>query len=108
AKAGYWTESQANAADGQTRPANSLAFHVWTFERTPAYARLYKDGVQAVNVTPASHPWIWGSTFDSPWHMRVQVQMGDSYWNTNLQPSADTMPNSEWLVDYIRFWDYTP
>jgi len=108
AKAGYWTESQANAKDGTTRPANALGFHRWTFTRTPAYASLEHDGTEAVRVTPTSHPWIWGANHQQPWHMRVQVQMGDAYWNTNLVPNANTMPNSEWLVDYIRFWDYTP
>ncbi|NKG21122.1 glycoside hydrolase family 16 protein [Paeniglutamicibacter terrestris] len=106
AKAGYWTETEANKVDGTTRPANAGAFHVWTFERTPNYAALFHDGTQAVRVTPASHPWIWGPNHQQPWHMRLQVQMGDAYWTQAPVPSAQTQANSEFLVDYIRFWDY--
>lgn len=107
AKSGYWTESQANAADGTTRGPNAAGFQVWSFERTPTYLSLSHNGTEAVRETPASLPWAWGPNFQDPFHMRLQVQMGDSYWTQAPVPSAQTVANSAMLVDYVRFWTYT-
>lgn len=105
-KAGFWLESEANKADGKVRGPNADGFRTFTFERTPEYAAFYHDGTLAVKITPASHPWVWGPTFDSPFHMRLQVQMGDAYWTKAPVPGPLTMADSALLVDYVRFWDY--
>lgn len=106
AKAGFWVESEANKSDGTTRGPNADGFHTWAFERTPEYAAIYHDGTLAVRVTPDSHPWAWGPNFNSPWHMRLQVQLGDSYWTQAPVPSSLTVADTEFLVEYVRFWDW--
>lgn len=79
-------------------------YHTWTVELTPTYLRAYFDGLLAVEVTPTTHPWVWGTTFDSPWNIRLNTQMGDPYWTTNPTPSALTVAPADYLIDYVRYW----
>ncbi|WP_166351569.1 glycoside hydrolase family 16 protein [Phytoactinopolyspora limicola] len=84
-------------------------FHTWAIEYTPTDFKAFFDGVLVAHVTPdGTHdttalPWVWEETFDSPWHMRLTLAMGDPYWTPDPPPGAAPMP-AEFLVDYVRYW----
>lgn len=105
-------------------PGNTAqGFHTWAVEYTPNYLRLYFDSIMTADIRPDGdhHPlaspaernqdlsWVFGPTFTSPWNIRLNIQFGDNYWSSddgNGVLSAD-MP-ADYLVDYVRAWEYTP
>jgi murein DD-endopeptidase MepM/ murein hydrolase activator NlpD len=99
---------------GSSQPLTGAdEFHTWAIEFTPTYLRVLYDGKHVRTYTPSGGggttavPWMWGPTFTgNPWHIRLNVQMGDPYWTQNPNPT-DT-PNvvlpRDYIVDYIRYW----
>ncbi|GAA1155824.1 hypothetical protein GCM10009583_27450 [Ornithinicoccus hortensis] len=95
----------------------STGYHTWAVEYTPDYLKAYLDGQLAAHVVPdgelisgtsADYSWVWGPTFvNEPWAMRLNVQMGDDYSTPGLQPNPYSEVPADFLVDYVRFWDYT-
>ena len=109
---------------GQASYNTADDYHVWACEYTPDYLRIYFDGALAADIRPGgdNHPlasgahstkdlsWVWGPTFvDQPWEIRLNVQMGDNYWSSDDGEGSLTgaMP-ADYLIDYIRAWEYTP
>lgn len=111
---------------GQSSYNTSSDFHVWTCDYMPDYLRIYFDGILVADCRPTGdkHPqasqahstqdlsWLWGSTFTaSPWEIRVNFQMGDNYWSSDTDPATGALTGNvpaEYLIDYIRAWEYTP
>lgn len=113
AKAGYTYEH--NAFPGEAPYNSASEFRTWAVEYTPDYLKAYLDGELAVHIVPSGElvtgqsrnfSWVWGSTFASPWNIRLNYQVGDPYWSPNISPSNLTVVPSDYLVDYVRFWDY--
>lgn len=84
--------------------STAQGFHTWALEMTPTYIRCLFDGYTAVEVTPATHPWAFGSTFNSPWNIRLNAQMGDPYWTQEPVPNAQTQMPADFLIDYVRYY----
>lgn len=109
---------------GQATYDTAEGYHVWACEYTPTYLRIYFDGELAADIRPDGdkHPlasaahstqdlsWVWGSTFTAnPWEIRLNVQMGDNYWSSDDGTGvlSAQMP-ADFLIDYIRAWEYQP
>lgn len=110
---------------GQATYNTSGGFHTWTCDYLPDGLRIYFDGKLAADCKPSGdkHPlantaastrdlsWLWGPTFTAPWEIRVNFQMGDNYWSSDTDPATGALTGNtpaEFLVDYIRAWEYTP
>lgn len=103
---GWTIEKEAQKADGIARPHSALGFHTWALEFTPTYFKYYFDGVLCITMTKADYPWAFGPEFATDNHLRINVQMGDPYWTPDPVPSALTETTSEFIIDYVRFWEY--
>lgn len=84
---------------GQT---NADEYHTWTVEKTPQGITCYFDGMQTVHV-PASDP-RFARTYpsNSPFHLRFNMQVGNSYWGNYTNSTRD----GAIYVDYVRVWQY--
>lgn len=85
-------------------------YHTWVLEWTPEYLAIFRDGQQALHLTPsdtvtegqqqvsASKYWT-DPAYNSPWHLRINLHVGpsDSYWGV---PDPD---NREWTQDPLRY-----
>ena len=107
-------------------PGNtSQTFHTWAVEYTPNYLRFYFDGHMTSDIRPDGdhHPladtpertrdysWCWGPTWTQPWHIRLNIQMGDYYWSADDDPATGALTASmpaDYFIDYVRAWEYTP
>lgn len=104
-------------------PAKSLhdtasGFHTWTLELTPTFLKGYLDGILCVHVAATGEmvkgvardfSWVWGPNFaSSPWAIRLNMQIGDPYWSPDPTPSALTAMPADYIIDYVRAWEYTP
>lgn len=86
---------------------SALAFHTWAVEYTPTELRGYFDGKQVITMTKAKYPWLWGSTFTTPFEMRLNLQIGSPYHGYPVAPSyADTKMPATFKVDYVRAWKF--
>ncbi len=86
---------------------SALAFHTWAIEYTPTELRGYFDGKQVITMTKAKYPWLWGSTFTTPFEMRLNLQVGSPYHGHPVAPSyADTKLPATFKVDYVRAWKF--
>lgn len=90
-------------------------FHEWAVEYTPDYLKAYLDDQLAIHITPSGEhvsgvnqdfSWVWGDTFQSPWNMRLNMQMGNDYGTPGLSPSDFSVMPADYLVDYVRFYEY--
>jgi beta-glucanase (GH16 family) len=98
--------------------STASGFHTWAVEYTPTYVKAYLDGELAVHIVPTGelvsgesgdYSWVWGPTFENdPWAIRLNLQMGDPYWSPDLTPSPLTAMPADYLIDYVRFYEYTP
>lgn len=88
-------------------------FRVWAVEYTPEYLKAYLDDELAIHITPEREhvsgvaqdfSWVWGPTFDSPWNMRLNLQMGNDYGTPGLTPSPYSVMPADFLVDYVRYY----
>lgn len=91
-------------------------FHEWAVEYTPTYLKAYLDDELAIHITPDKEhisgviqdfSWAWGPNFESPWNMRLNMQMGNDYGTPGLAPSPYSVMPADYLVDYVRFYDYS-
>lgn len=98
---------------GQHPYNTSDDFHVWAVEYTPDYLKAYLDDELAIHITPGREhvsgvnqdfSWVWGPTFDSPWNMRMNLQMGNDYGTPGLTPSPYSVMPADFLVDYVRYY----
>lgn len=118
----YGVTYEHRALPGQSPYTTAQGFHTWAVEYTPTYLRFFFDGVMTENITPTGDThslaganqtrdfsWVWGTTFTSPWSIRLNVQMGDPYWSSDTDPGTGalnaTMP-ADYIVDYVRAWEY--
>lgn len=93
-------------------------FQVWTLEYTPQHLKVYMNGELTLHVVPTGelvtgvekdYSWVWGPTFQpNPWAIRLNMQMGDSYWSPDMTPSSLSKMPADFLVDYVRFWRIKP
>lgn len=90
-------------------------FHEWAVEYTPSYLKAYLDDELAIHITPTREhvsgvnqdfSWVWEDTFRSPWNMRLNMQMGNDYGTPGLSPSDYSVMPADYLVDYVRFYEY--
>jgi len=90
----------------------SAGFHTWVTEFTPTSYKGFFDGKLAMHATrdgaggTEAHPWIWGTTFDSPtWYPRLNHAMGDPYWSPDPDHTNPAIVTPrDFVVDYIRYW----
>lgn len=97
-KANGWTPSKVNLNDGK--------FHTWAVEWTPEKFEFYLDGEKFHTVTRAANQAKWDQAFgtSAKWNIRLNMQVGNPYWGW---PSATTTKNhAEYIVDYVRAWEY--
>ena len=87
----------------------SEQFHVWAFEVTPGYAAGYKDGNEVFRTTPVETPMLWGPSFASPLHVRLNLHVGPSvqYWGLDSNRKTQTAP-LDFQIDYVRIYAYNP
>jgi PKD repeat protein len=92
--------TQFNNADGQ--------FHTYAVEWTPEGFRFLYDGIERWFPKTAQYPWF-ETSFTGGLNIRLDVQMGDSYYGfyDPAHPETTVLP-VEYVVDYIRVWAYTP
>lgn len=113
---GWWYEHQI--WPGELPYETPMDFRVWAVEYTPDYLKAYLDGVLAVHIVPDGElvwgleedfSWVWGPTFaNDPWSMRLNVQMGDDVSTPDFVPSPYSEVPADFLVDYVRFYEYQP
>lgn len=102
----YYTSTYSSAQD----------YHTWAAELTPTFLKTYFDGKLTGHFTPTGElvkgvqrdfSWIWGPTFSSaPWHIRLNTQMGDSYWSPDITPSNLSVMPADFIIQYVRVWEY--
>lgn len=97
-------ENELRKLTGQTLPQVGADFHTWAIEFTPQHMKGFYDGELVFTHTPATVPWLWGSTFTSPLNMRLNLQVGQNYHGHPVAPYTDTVTPADFLVDYVRVW----
>lgn len=82
-------------------------FHTWALEYTPDRFAMYYDGQLAFETTPKQSPNIWGPSFQSPLHVRLNLHMGmsEKYFGLPDPKKKNETKNSDFQVDYVRIWD---
>ena len=88
-----WSHSQGHS------PAIYEAYHVYAVNWSPGCMTFSFDGtvVGSVNTTRAS--WMTTS-FNSPFNIRLNMQVGSSHWG--YPDSRNTKTQFNYLVDYVR------
>lgn len=82
-------------------------FHETAMELTPETFRCYRDGQLYLEHTPATLPQLWGASFQTPLHMRINLHVGPSaqYWGlpdpNNRHLTQDPL---DFQIDYVRAW----
>ena len=86
---------------------SSAAFHTWAVEYTPTSLKGYFDDKLVVTASKAEYPWLWGSTFQTKFNMRLNLQIGSPYHGHPIGPDyKDTKSFSDYQIDYVRAWAY--
>ncbi|WP_396278349.1 SH3 domain-containing protein [Glutamicibacter creatinolyticus] len=82
-------------------------FHTWALEYTPDRFAMYYDDKLAFETTPAKSPNIWGPSFQSPLHVRLNLHMGmsEKYFGLPDPQKKNETKDSDFQVDYVRIWD---
>lgn len=82
-------------------------FHTWALEYTPDRFAMYYDGKLAFETTPKKSPNLWGPSFQSPMHVRLNLHMGmsEKYFGLPDLNNKQNTQNSDFQVDYVRVWD---
>lgn len=85
-------------------------FHTWALEYTPTRFAMYYDGRLAFETTPAQKPEIWGPSFQTPLHVRLNLHMGTSvkYYGYPDPAHKEWTTDTDFQVDYVRVWDMVP
>lgn len=101
-----WTIEDEVGKKGVSSEDVSAGFHVWAFELTPSYAAGFKDGLEVFRTTPGETPMLWGSSFRSPLHMRLNLHVGPSaqYWGLPDPKDRGQTAPLDFQVDYIRVY----
>lgn len=97
-------ENELRKITGVTPPQVGLSFHTWAIEFTPEHMKGFYDGQLVFTHTPATVPWLWGPTFNSPLNMRLNLQVGQNYHGHPVAPYTDTVTPAVFEVDYVRVW----
>jgi beta-glucanase (GH16 family) len=81
-------------------------FHTYAFELLPTRASIIEDGKTIWTTSPAKSPAIWGSSFQSPLHMRLNLHVGPSasYWGLPDPNNRALTQPLDFQVDYVRTW----
>jgi beta-glucanase (GH16 family) len=81
-------------------------FHTYAFELLPTRASVIEDGKTIWTTTPAKTPAIWGPSFQSPLHMRLNLHVGPSatYWGLPNPNNRSLTKPLDFQVDYVRTW----
>ncbi len=81
-------------------------FHTWALEFTPSRFAVYYDGKLAVETTPAQKPEIWGPSFQTPLHVRINLHVGPSelYYGLPDPNHKDWTSDTDFQIDYVRIW----
>jgi beta-glucanase (GH16 family) len=109
-----WQSEQTGAAKksgwstpGPNSPDLAAGFHVYAFEWTPSSMKVYTDGVLRGTVNSTDISW-YASSFASPFHLRLQTEVGQNYWGLPDANSPNTVTPADFVIDYVRMWSYTP
>lgn len=117
---GVTAEHRANGSSGTTAYDTAQGFHTWACEYTPTYLRFYFDDTLTADIradgdrhamaganATRDFSWVFGTTFTSPWHVRINLQMGDPYWSSDDGTGVLTASSpADYLIDYFRGWAY--
>ena len=81
-------------------------FHTYAFELLPDRAAIVVDGKTIWTATPSTLPGLWGSAFQSPLHMRLNLHVGPSaaYWGLPDATKKYLTQPLDYQVDYVRTW----
>ncbi len=84
----------------------STGFHTYAFELLPDRAAIVVDGKTIWTATPKTLPGLWGSSFQSPLHMRLNLHVGPSaaYWGIPDATKRYLTQPLDYQVDYVRTW----
>lgn len=85
-------------------------FHTWALEYTPDRFAVIYDGELVVDTNPAETPEIWGPSFQSPLHVRLNLHVGPSekYYGLPDPAHKSWTSDTDFQVDYVRIWDTQP
>lgn len=101
----YWWHGQHGGA-----APNYLDWHTYAWEYTPTYAAIFMDGVQLVRFTPAERPILWDPEFYGlPQHVRLNLHVGMNatyYGMPDWNDKQKTQTPLDYLVDYVRIWNF--
>ncbi|MEH3032551.1 MAG: glycoside hydrolase family 16 protein [Aeromicrobium erythreum] len=98
-----WEDTMAGSAKGRahgrTRLTDPAGWHTYGVRWDPGCLEYFVDG-RSVGVTRAS--FLAGPTFDGPFHVRINLQIGNSYWG--WPDPAQTVTSSRLDVDWVRIY----
>ena len=102
-----WRDTYVGGADkftGWSHPQGHSppiyeAFHVYAVNWSPGCMTFSFDGTVVGSVDTARASWMTTS-FDSPFNIRLNMQVGSSYWG--YPDSSNTKSRFNFLVDYVR------
>ena len=84
---------------GPTGPPIYGAFHVFAVNWSPTCMVFSLDGKTVGTVPTDAAPWLT-SSFDSPFNIRLNMQVGSTFWGN--PDDVNTKPEFNFLVDYVR------
>jgi beta-glucanase (GH16 family) len=82
-------------------------FHTYAFELLPDRAVAIVDGRVIWTATPRTLPALWGPSFRSPLHMRLNLHVGPSaeYWGVPDPNRRERTKPLDFQIDYVRMWE---
>ena len=104
--------SRLGSFHGRVKLDDPAGWHAYGVRWTPGALEYYVDGRKVASVSSTStdrrgNPgsWLGGTEFSSPFHLRLNLQMGNSYWGW---PGPDvTADRSDLGVDWVRVYEPT-
>jgi beta-glucanase (GH16 family) len=102
------TNGDMRRAGFEAKPVgfDPAAFHTYSLSRdADGTLRWFIDGKRTVTRTPAAVPWIAGPQFASPFHLRINTQVGGSmpsYYGHNI--NAGSVLPDDFVIKSVRYW----
>lgn len=76
-------------------------FHTYAVDWSPECLRFSFDGKTTGVVPMDAKPWL-ATSFKDPFHIRLNMQVGSSYWG--MPNDAETKPVFDYVVDHVRVY----